>query len=109
MYGLKCLIGEAIDSASISHGNHVTRRPPSLALKKPASFSLPFCMAYILAPMPHYLTDPSVTIHSSSSGRGRAIVLFEYSLSCARLNASCSVSVQSTRSLAGCRAIPWSK
>ena len=33
MHGLKCLIAEAIDSASISHGNHVTRRPPSLTLK----------------------------------------------------------------------------
>ena len=61
MYGLKCLIAEAIDSASISHGNHVTRRPPSLALKKPASFSLPFCMAYIVAPMPHSLTNPSTS------------------------------------------------
>ena len=99
MYGLKCLIADAIDSASISHGDHVTRRSSSLALKKPASFSLPFCMAYVVAPMSHPLPAPSVTIHSSSSGRGRAIVLFECSLSCARLNASCSVSVQSTRSL----------
>ena len=71
VYGLKCLIAEAIDSASISHGNHVTRQPPSLVLKKPASFSLSFCMAYIVAPMPHPLTDPSVTIHSPSSGCGK--------------------------------------
>ena len=93
MYGLKCLIAAAIDSASISHGNQVTRRPPSLAPKKPASFSVPFCLAYIVALMPHSFTDPSIAIHSSFSGHGRAIVLFECSLSSARLKASSIVSV----------------
>ena len=59
MYGLKCLNATAIVIASISHGNHVTPRPPSLALTKPASFSLPFCMAYIVAATPHSFTDRS--------------------------------------------------
>ena len=66
LLGLKCLTAAAIDSASISHGNDVICWPRDFALKNPASFSVPFCVAYIVARMQRCFTDLSVTVQSSS-------------------------------------------
>ena len=69
MKGLKCLVAAAMESASISHGSHVLCVPRSLALKNPDRSSLLFLVTYRVAPRPGFLTAPSVTIQSWSSGR----------------------------------------
>ena len=75
MYGLKCLIAAAMPNASISHGSHVTWCFFSLALKKPARRVCPFRETYSVDPMPCWVTEPSVTIHNWSLGRGNVIDL----------------------------------
>ena len=75
MYGLKCLIAAAMPNASISHGSHVTWCFFSLALKKPARRVCPFRETYSVDPMPCWVTEPSVTIHNWSLGRGHVIDL----------------------------------
>ena len=62
IYGLKCLIAAAMDSVSISHDNQAICRPRSFALKNQASFNLPLRITNNVAPTPHCLTEPSVTI-----------------------------------------------
>ncbi len=47
----------------------------SLALKKPARWILLSRLMYKVAPMPHLVTDPSVTIHDCSDGRGSVMDL----------------------------------
>ena len=53
---------------------------------------------YIVAPMPAFLTAPSVIIHSLSFARGSVIVRCEDSAFCAAANADCRLSDQTTLS-----------
>ena len=99
MYALKCFTAAAMDSASISQGSQSICLPRNLALKNPASFSVSLRITYNVAPTPHYLTEPSVTNHSSSVDRGSVIVVLVCSLSFARLKASCNESFHSMCSL----------
>ena len=69
--GLKCLTLAAIESASISHGSHDTWCVRSLAPKKPAPINFPSRCTYIVAPIPCFVTDPSVTIHNWSLRLGK--------------------------------------
>ena len=71
--GLKCLTAVAMPSASMSQGSHVTWCFFSLALKNPARRVCPFRETYSVDPMPRLVTEPSVTIHSWSLGRGNVI------------------------------------
>ena len=65
MYGLKCLTAEAMASASISQGSHVTWCFLNLALKKnPAKCNLLSREMYSVAPIPRLETDPSLMIHN---------------------------------------------
>ena len=77
IYGLKCLIEVAMDSASISQGSHVGWCFLSLALKKPATRGLsdPSLVTYNVDPIPGSLTAPSVTIQSWSESFGNAMDL----------------------------------
>ena len=75
MNGLKCLTVVAILRASTSHGSYVTWCFLSFALKKPARWSFVSRVTYRVAPIPCLVTEPSVTIHSWSDGRGRVMDL----------------------------------
>ena len=76
-YGEKCLIEAAIDKASISHGSHVTWCLRTFELKNPANWSLLDRLVYMVDPKPFALIEPSVTIQSSSFGRGIVMTLFD--------------------------------
>ena len=91
MYALKCFTAAAIHSASISHGSHVTWCFRNFALKKPARRIFSSRMTYSVAPMPHLLTEPSVTIQSWSLRPGRTMSLVSRSFDCA--DANCSVRI----------------
>ena len=88
MYGLKCLIAAAMPNASISHGSHATWCFVSLALKKPARRVCPFRETYSVDAMPCWMTEPSVTIHNWSLGRGNVIDLLVNNVFCATRKAS---------------------
>ena len=62
MNGLKCLMLAAIERTSISQGNQDTWCLRSFALKN----SFPSQFTYKVAPIPCFVTDPSVTIHNWS-------------------------------------------
>ena len=71
----KCLMAEAIDRASISHGSQVTLCFLVLALKKPARCNFLSRSAYSGASRPVVFIQPSVAIQSWSSGLGITMVL----------------------------------
>lgn len=98
MNGLKCLTAAAIDNASISQGSHVTWCFLNLALKNQANNNLLLRETYNVAPSPRFETEPSVTIHNWSSGRGKVIVLHSESDCLALQNRSDNSSVHTTRS-----------
>jgi len=91
-HGLKCLVATATDRASISRCTHVTWRPPSFALKKPARSGFPPRVTYRVAPMPWDATAPSVTIHNWSLGHGKTRMQLYENWFWPCWNASCSSS-----------------
>lgn len=75
MKGAKCQMAAPIHRASTSQGSHVTWCFRSFALMNPARRKMPSLCAYNEAAIPLFLTDPSVTIHSTSSGLAITTVL----------------------------------
>lgn len=88
--GLKCLTLAAIENASFSHGNHKAWCFLSFALKKPVSNICPFRFTYKVAPIPCFVTEPSVIIQNWSFRLGKTLDLRESESGalCAHLNCS---------------------
>ena len=96
MYGAKCLIAEAIPSASSSHGSQLRWCDFSLRLKQSAGKrSLPLHVKRV-APIPAFTGDASTVSISLSSGVGIVRTRGDFKASLHRLKCSSNSSVHVT-------------